>query len=190
MDFIKELIESRMYRRLEQVKGTDVATIGSLVFDHMLMLRVLYYIDKKKAQRYAKDTMKQQNFSGFRQSMTDLYNFLTLVISQRQYADKLFNDWDIVIPELRIKRVLRAVADGELDERDYDSLLLLLSRRIKNLTGDQMWLRRLVQDWQKRISRMDQTQAMTRILQTVRRPINTDLYMALQSSSKVTPTNT
>jgi anti-sigma-K factor RskA len=77
-----------------------------------------------------------------------------------------------------------------MDERDYDSLLLLLSRRIKNLTGDQMWLRRLVQDWQKRISRMDQTQAMTRILQTVRRPINTDLYMALQSSSKVTPTNT
>ena len=37
MDFIKELIESRMYRRLEQVRGTDVTTLGSLIFDHMLM---------------------------------------------------------------------------------------------------------------------------------------------------------
>lgn len=190
MEFIKNIIESRMYRRLEQVKGTDVATLGSLVFDHMLMLRVLYYIDQKKAQSYAKATMKQQNFNGFRQSMTDMYNFLTLVISQRQYANKLFNDWDIQIPELRLKRVLRAVADGELDERDYDQLLMILQRRFKDLTSDQMWLRRLVQDWKTRISRMDRKQAMMRILQTVRRPINTDLYMLLQSATKVTPTNT
>ena len=187
MEFIKDIIESRMYRRLEQVKGTDVTTLGSLVFDHLLMLRVLYYLDKKTAQSYAQSTMKQQNFNGFRQSMTDMYNFLTLVMKQRQYADKLFNDWDVVVPELRLKRVLRSVADGELDERDYDQLLMILQRRFKDLTSDQMWLRRLVQDWHKRISHMDRKQAITRILQTVRRPINTDLYMLLQKVSKVSP---
>jgi len=189
MDFIKELIEARMYKRLSQVKGTDVATLGGLVFDHMLMLRVLYYVDKKKAMNYATDTVRQQNFNGFRQSMTDLYNFLTLVISQRQYADKLFNDWDVVIPELRLKRVLRAVADGQMDDRDYDQLLMILQRKFKGLTGDQMWLRRLLGDWNNRITKIDRKQAMMRILQTVRQPINTDLYMLLQSATKITPTN-
>ena len=189
MEFIKNVIESRMYRRLGQVKGTDVATLAALVFDHLMMLRVLYYIDKPKAVAYAKNTIKQQNFSGFRQSMTDLYNFLTLVMQQRQYADKLFNDWDVQIPELRIKRILRDLADGNIDERDFNQLLMLLQRRIKGLSSDQMWLRRLVQDWHNRISKMDRKQAIMRILQTVRRPINSDLYMLLQSSTNVTPTN-
>ena len=66
---------------------------------------------------------------------------------------------------------------------------MLLQRRIKGLTSDQMWLRRLVQDWHNRISKMDRKQAIMRILQTVRRPVNSDLYMALQSATKVTPTN-
>lgn len=188
MEFIKDIIESRMYRRLEQVKGTDVNTLASLVYDHLLMLRVVYYLDKKTAVKYAKETIKQQNFNGFRQSMTDMYNLLTLVMQQRQYADKLFNNWDIVIPELRLKRVIRAVADGELDARDYDQLLMILYRRFgRVVTSDQMWLRRLVQDWDRRISRMDRNQAIMRILQTVRRPINTDLYMLLQKVSKVSP---
>lgn len=188
MEFIKSIIESRMYRRLEQVKGTDVNTLASLVYDHLLMLRVVYYLDKKTAVKYAKETIKQQNFNGFRQSMTDMYNLLTLVMQQRQYADKLFNNWDIVIPELRLKRVIRAVADGELDARDYDQLLMILYRRFgRVVTSDQMWLRRLVQDWDRRISRMDRNQAIMRILQTVRRPINTDLYMLLQKVSKVSP---
>jgi hypothetical protein len=190
MEFIKDIIESRMYRRLNQVKGADVQTLAGLVFDHLMMLRVLYYIDKPRAMKYANDTIKQQNFSGFRQSMTDLYNFLTLVMQQRQYADKLFNDWNIVIPELRIKRILRDLADGTINEADFNQLLMLLQRRIKGLTSDQMWLRRLVQDWHNRISKMDRKQAIMRILQTVRRPVNSDLYMALQSATKVTPTNT
>lgn len=188
MEFIKSIIESRMYRRLEQVKGTDVNTLAGLVYDHMLMLRVVYYLDKKSAVRYAKDTIKQQNFTGFRQSMTDMYNLLTLVMQQRQYADKLFNNWDIIIPELRIKRVIRAVADGQLDERDYDQLLMILYRRFgRVVTSDQMWLRRLVQDWHKRISKTDRNQVIMRVLQTVRRPVNTDLYMLLQKVSKVSP---
>lgn len=189
MDFIKDIIESRMYRRLNQVKGADVTTLGSLVYDHLLMLRVLYYINKPAAMAYANDTIKQQNFNGFRQSMTDMYNFLSLVINQRQYADKLFNDWDTIIPELRIKRVIRSVADGSLDERDYNQLLMLLQRRFKGLTSDQMWVRRLVQDWHSRITKTDKKTVMQRILQTVRRPVNTDLYMLLQKYSRISPEN-
>ena len=73
MEFIKELVEARMYRKLESVKGTDVQTLAGLMFDHMLMLKLLYYIDKPKAVQYAKNTMAFQNFKGFRQSQTDLY---------------------------------------------------------------------------------------------------------------------
>ena len=189
MEFLRDITESRMYRRLEQVRGTDVTTLGSLIFDHMLMLRLLYYINKPRAVKYAKETMKQQNFTSFRQSMPDLYNFLALVTNQKEYANMLFNDWAVVIPELRLKRVLRSVADGNLDERDYDSLMMVLQRRFKGLDGDQMYIRRLLSDWEKRVSPVQQKQAITRILQTVRRPINTDLYMLLQASSNITPKN-
>ena len=182
MDFIKELIESRMYRRLEQVRGTDVTTLGSLIFDHMLMLRLLYYINKPRAVKYAKETMKQQNFTSFRQSMPDLYNFLALVTNQKEYANMLFNDWAVVIPELRLKRVLRSVADGNLDERDYDSLMMVLQRRFKGLDGDQMRMRRMVQNTTKQ-SEQDQKWMHKRLVQKSRRQINSDLHM-LYSQAK------
>ena len=72
MEFIKELVEARMYRKLDSIKGTDVITLAGLLFDHLLMLKIMYYIDKPKAVKYAQNTMSFQNFKGFRQSQTCL----------------------------------------------------------------------------------------------------------------------
>ena len=188
MKFLQEIIESRMYRRLDMIKGTDVGTIADMLFDHLIMLRLLYYIDKPAAMRYARDTMANPSFNGYRQSMPDLYNFITFVINQRQFADKLFNDWDITIPELRLKRMLRSIADGDLDEVDNNALLMLVQRRLKGLSADQIWARRLVQDWiPKYANRQDRKNLITRLLQAVRRPISTDLYMQLMKSARNAP---
>lgn len=186
MEFIKELVEARMYRKLESVKGTDVQTLAGLMFDHMLMLKLLYYIDKPKAVQYAKNTMAFQNFKGFRQSQTDLYNIITLITEQKKYADKLFNNWDITLPELRLKRLLRDMGNGDLNERDFSQTMMILQRRFKGLKGDQLWMRRIAQEWNKQSPSVKRS-AMTRILQTVRRPINTDLYMTFMQSAKITP---
>ena len=187
MEFIRELIEARMYRKLESVKGTDVQTLAGLMFDHMLMLKMLYYIDQPKAVQYAKNTMTFQNFTGFRQSQTDLYNIITLIMEQKKYADKLFNNWDITIPELRLKRILRDMANGVLNEQDFSQFMMILQRRFKGLKGDQLWMRRIAQEWHKQSPAVRRS-AMTRILQTVRRPINTDLYMTFMQSAKLDPT--
>ena len=40
MEFIKELVEARMYRKLDSIKGTDVITLAGLLFDHLLMLKI------------------------------------------------------------------------------------------------------------------------------------------------------
>jgi len=186
MEFIKQLTDSRIYRRLDQIQGTNIATLSGLIFDHLIMLRVLYYIDKPKAVNYANDIMANQNFTSFRASMPDLYNLLVLVIQQKDFADKIFNDWDIVVPELRVKRVLRTLASGDIDNDDFDQLLMLLQRRFKKLTGDQMWMRRLVGDWKRR-TRTDKHIVLTRLLQTVRRPTNSDLYMLLQTATRISP---
>ena len=187
MEFIRELVEARMYRKLDSIKGTDVITLAGLLFDHLLMLKIMYYIDKPKAVKYAQNTMSFQNFKGFRQSQTDLYNIITLIMEQKKYADKLFNNWDITIPELRLKRILREMGNGNVDEQDFSNFMMILQRRFKKLKGDQIWMRRIAQDWNKQTPATRRT-AMTRMLQTVRRPINTDLYMIFMVSAKIDPT--
>ena len=115
-----------------------------------------------------------------------MYNIITLITEQKKYADKLFNNWDITLPELRLKRILRDMSNGDLNERDFSQTMMILQRRFKGLKGDQLWLRRIAQEWNKQSSAVHRS-AMARILQTVRRPINTDLYMIFMQSVKITP---
>ena len=74
MEFIKDITESRMYRRLGQLTGKNVNDLASQTFTHLLMLRSLYDLDKPKAVKYAKEIVNNLNFNGFRASMPDLYN--------------------------------------------------------------------------------------------------------------------
>ena len=64
--------------------------------------------------------------------------------------------------------------------------MMILQRRFKGLKGDQLWMRRIAQEWNKQSTSVKRS-AMTRILQTVRRPINTDLYMTFMQSARITP---
>ena len=173
MEFIKELVESRMYRRLSQMKGKSVTDIANQMFNHLLMLRDLYELDKPKAMSYAQEIVNNLSFNGFRMSMPDLYNMIVMVMEQHKYADHLFNDWKIVLPEMRIKRVFRDMASGNLNSRDFAQLMLILQRKMK-LDADQMRMRRMVQT--PELTKSDYAWMRKRLIQKTRRAINSDLH--------------
>lgn len=182
MEFIKEITESRVYRRLSQLHGRKVGDIAKEVYSHLLMLKVLYGVDKSKAQRYAKDMVQNLNFNGFRMSMPDLYNMIVMVVDQKKYADQLFNNWDIVLPEMRLKRIIRDFASGTLDESDYANLMLILQRRIPGVDQDLIRIRRMVSD-KKTPSKQDTNWMIRRLLQITRKKGNSDLHMLLMTST-------
>ena len=180
----EELLEARYYRNLSKQYGKSVNDLASSIFDHLLMMYTLYHVKHKVAKKYSADMMKNVQFDGFRQSMPDFYNLLTLVIQQKKYADKLFNNWDIKLPELRIKRVFRQMAQEELDLGQMDQLLMILQRMFKGLlSGDQLIIRRILNNWSKANSTQRQF-AVNRLVQTMRRPINTDLYELFKANTK------
>jgi len=173
MELIKELIEARMHRRLGSFRGQDVGDIAKNMFNHFIMLRSLYDLDKNKAVKYAKEIVQRLNFDGYRASMPDLYNMIVMVKEQHKYADQLFNNWKIVLPEMRIKRVIRDIASGELNARDFAQLMIMLQRKI-NLDGDQMRMRRLVSTENPAQSELNWMQK--RLITMTRRNINSDLH--------------
>ena len=65
MEFLRDITESRMYRRLNQFGGKSVDEIARQTYTHLLMLRSLYDLDKKKAVKYAQDIVTNLNFKGF-----------------------------------------------------------------------------------------------------------------------------
>jgi hypothetical protein len=184
MEFLKDITEARMYRRLQQLTGRSVDDLASQTFTHLLMLRSLYDLDKPKAVNYAKDIVSNLNFSGFRASMPDLYNMLVMIIEQHKYADKLFNNWEVTVPEMRIKRVFRSMAQGELDSNDFAQLMLILQRKFPNIDGDQMRMRRMVQDTTKSTP-SDRKWMQKRLLQMSRKIVNSDLHQLYQQVSGV-----
>ena len=65
-----------------------------------------------------------------------------------------------------------------------DQLLMILQRQFKSiLDGDQMRIRRLATSWDKNNSSQNSF-AVTRLIQTMRRPINTDLYELFRTKTK------
>lgn len=166
MEFIKQLDESRMYRRLGQLTGMRIEDIAKTMFNHFLLLRGLYDVDKAKAMTYASAIVSNLNFNGFRPSMPDLYNMIVMVMEQKKYADRVFNDWDIVLPEMRIKRVFRDMAAGTLNSNDFAQLMLILQRRISGLDADQLKMRRMVQ--QPKLTATDQNWMKKRLIQMTR----------------------
>jgi len=180
----EELLEARYYRNLSKQYGKSVNDLASSIFDHVLMVYTLYHVKPTVAKKYSADMMKNVQFDGFRQSMPDFYNLLTLVIQQKKYADKLFNNWDIKLPELRIKRVFRQIAQEQLDLGQMDQLLMILQRMFKGLlSGDQLIIRRILNNWSKANATQRQY-AVNRLVQTMRRPINTDLYELFKANTK------
>ena len=105
-------------------------------------LNFIWHEDRASAVKYARNIMSQPGFKGFRTTQPDLYNAITLLLHQEKYSDKLITRYDITIPELRIKRILRDMSGGRVDEDDYHQLFLLMMRTTKGVSSDHQRVRR------------------------------------------------
>lgn len=147
MSILQEIQESRMIRRLEKFRGMSVSDIAQTLFEHLLALQILANTNPNQAARYVGQILSQQHFDGFRTTQPDLYNLIVIVLQQDKYSDYLLNDKNISIPELRLKRNLRSIASGKIDNDDYSGMLLALQYRISNLNNQLVNIRRSVSDW-------------------------------------------
>lgn len=149
MNLFQEITESRMLRRLEQFQGKKVRDIAESLFEHLLALQILAHDNPKTAARYADSVMQQAHFDGFRITQPDLYNLIVMILQQDKYSDRLLNDRSIVIPELRLKRNLREIASGRIDNDDFSQLMMTLQYRISGLNNQLVSIRRAASEWDR-----------------------------------------
>jgi len=184
LEFIQQLEESRTFKRLSLVHGMTVDEIAIKVLNFLLALKVLYYEDQKQASRYAQQLVNQQSYTGFKTSQPDLYNVLVLVFKQDQYSN-LIKTSNVILPELRIKRNLRNMAAGNLDERDYNELLIMMLRRLKGVESLHWRLRRRIAEYDK-LEKQDKAHIMRYLMLLMRKgeQIYPDLYIAIEKTAR------
>jgi hypothetical protein len=141
-EFFSELKEARIFKNLNLVDGTKADDLAILMLNMFFALNFIWHEDRASAVKYARNIMSQPGFKGFRTTQPDLYNAITLLLHQEKYSDKLITRYDITIPELRIKRILRDMSGGRVDEDDYHQLFLLMMRTIKGVSSDHQRVRR------------------------------------------------
>jgi hypothetical protein len=179
MKFIQELNESRLYRRLIQVDGKHINDIAERLFEHLLALQIMCNIDMNLASKYAERIMNQQQFDGFRVSQPDLFNLIVLVLRQEQYSHLIDIDASVGLPELRLRRNLRYIANGKFDNNDYSYMMLMLQRRFEKLPKMLIALRRQISDWEN-INPREHKIIIRRLLWQMReKGIQSDFYQVL-----------
>jgi hypothetical protein len=179
MEFLQEINESRLYRRLIQVDGKHVNDIAERLFEHLLALQIMCNVDIDRASRIAEKIMSQQQFDGFRVSQPDLFNLIVLVLRQEQYSHLIDTDVSVGIPELRLRRNLRLIASKKFDNNDFGYMMLMLQRRFEKLPKMLITLRRQISDWQN-INPNEHKQIIRRLLWQMReRGIQSDFYRDL-----------
>ena len=141
-EFFSELKEARIFKNLNLVDGTKADDLAILMLNMFFALNFIWHEDRASAVEYARNIMSQPGFKGFRTTQPDLYNAITLLLHQEKYSDKLITRYDITIPELRIKRILRDMSGGRVDEDDYHQLFLLMMRTTKGVSSDHQRVRR------------------------------------------------
>ena len=176
MNFLQELAESRLYRRLGQLEGKTIHDIAERLFEHLLALQIFCNVNPGLAARYATEIMKLQSFDGFRTSQPDLYNLIVLIQKQSQYSHIIDTDETVGIPELRLRRNLREIARGKFDNNDYSQMMLIMQRRFENLPQQLVALRRKISDW-KQLSPGQRTSLINMLKLNMReRGIQSDFY--------------
>lgn len=141
-EFFSELKEARIFKNLNLVDGTKADDLAILMLNMFFALNFIWHEDRASAVKYARNIMSQPGFKGFRTTQPDLYNAITLLLHQEKYSDKLITRYDITIPELRIKRILRDMSGGRVDEDDYHQLFLLMMHTTKGVSSDHQRVRR------------------------------------------------
>ena len=148
------LSESRAYRTPRQLNGLKQSQLGEQLFEQLLALQILANSDPDYARRIAGDIMKLQNWPGFRTSQPDLYNVIAMIMKPEKFKDRIAQNVQITIPELRLKRNLRAIAKRDFQNSDYSYMMLMLQRNMVDfLPAPLIQMRRQIANWERIVPR-------------------------------------
>ena len=148
------ITESRAYRTPRQLNGLKQSQLGEQLFEQLLALQIFVNTDPAYAARIAENIMKLQNWPGFRTSQPDLYNIIAMIMKPEKFKDRIAQDVKITIPELRLKRNLRAIAKGDFQNGDYSYMMLMLQRNMVDfLKAPLIQLRRQIANWERIVPR-------------------------------------
>jgi len=124
------------------------------LFEQLLALQILANSDPDYARRIAGDIMKLQNWPGFRTSQPDLYNVIAMIMKPEKFKDRIAQNVQITIPELRLKRNLRNIAKREFQNSDYSYMMLMLQRNMVDfLPAPLIQMRRQIANWERIVPR-------------------------------------
>ena len=148
------LSESRAYRTPRQLNGLKQSQLGEQLFEQLLALQILANSDPAYAARVSENIMKLQNWPGFRTSQPDLYNIIAMIMKPEKFKDRIAQDVVITIPELRLKRNLRAIAKRDFQNSDYSYMMLMLQRNMVDfLPAPLIQMRRQISIWDRIVPR-------------------------------------
>ncbi len=183
-NIFQELDESRMWKQIKQLNGLKMSKVGEYAFEQLLALQILAQSDPVYAARQAGQIMKLQNFDGFRTSQPDLYNVLCVLLKPSQFDKRIDQDVKITMPELRLKRNLRAIAKGELNNSDYSYMMLMLQREMQDyLPAPLVQLRRQASNWDRIVPSDRNTITDRLMLQMREKGFQNEYYERLRTSN-------
>ena len=116
MNFIQDLLESRVFRYEDNFDKKPISDIATTLFFLLLLIEVMRRFDADYAQRYCKQTFTMGDFDGIRSYATDVHNIIA-VLNNKQLRSKLQDDRNVHLPEFAIKRYFR---DMMLGQRDHN----------------------------------------------------------------------
>ena len=145
---MQELVEARVYRNGDSVKGKKAEEIAEVVFLMIMLLEVIRYIDYGRAKQYAYQTLQFGDFKSMRQASTDMGNLLSVLSNQDKYDDKeIDSNYNIAIPELNLKRYLKDLLYNVKHHDQDRAFLLKLEEYLK--VSKYKTIRRIIMDWEK-----------------------------------------
>lgn len=171
LSFVKDLNESSQYRTRFSLANVTPRVIADHAFIDMITLWILYneYDYAPTAVEYARKTLLFGNFDMYRQSSTDLYMTLHILISKNlslvkhDESAKLFFQRIYLNPTI-INVFLKKITNNSLVSLSARQVLQKMERELKIEDSNYRSVRRLAQNWGF-LTNIQKSLVITKILQ-------------------------
>jgi len=171
LSLVKDLNESSQYRTKYSLASASTRDIANHAFIDMIVLWILYneYDYAPSAIEYANKTTRYGGFNTYRQSSTDLYMTLYILISKNSGLtsgdpnSKIFLD-RITPNSLEIQNYLKRIYRNELTAVSARQFFQKIERDLKIDDSNYRSVRRLAQNWGL-LSNNQKSLIVTRIIQ-------------------------
>ena len=185
LSFVKDLNESSQYRTRFSLANVTPRVIADHAFIDMITLWILYneYDYAPTAVEYARKTMMFGNFDVYRQSSTDLYMTLHILVSKNlslvkhDESAKLFFQ-RIHLSSILVNVFLKKITNNSLVSLSARQVLQKIERELKIEDSNYRSIRRLAQNWGF-LTNNQKSLVITKILQFYNTNANRSELMAV-----------